>query len=63
MKRLYELLYSQKIQAKKTNDRWVIPATAIESRLKERESSRLRVHHEYRNTRVREHGGEVAVGA
>jgi hypothetical protein len=63
MKRLYELLYSQKIQAKKINDRWVIPATAIESRLKERESRRLRVQHEYRNTRVRDHGVEVAVGA
>ncbi len=63
MKRLYELLYSQKIQATKTNDRWAIPASAIESRLKERESRRLRVQHKYSNTTVRDRRGEVAVSA
>jgi predicted transcriptional regulator len=60
MKRLYELLYSQKIEATKTNDRWAIPVSAIECRLKERETRRLRVQHAYRNTRVRDHGGEVS---
>ena len=54
MKRLYELLYSQKIQATKTNDRWAIPASAIESRLKERKSKRPSVHCEYKNTTVKD---------
>ena len=40
IERLYELLYSQKIAATKTNDRWVIPASSIESRLQQREAQR-----------------------
>jgi len=38
MKRLYELLYSQKIPATKRKGRWLIASETIEARLKERES-------------------------
>lgn len=37
MKRIYELLYSQKLRAAKVKGRWAIPASEIESRLKQRE--------------------------
>lgn len=35
MKRLYELLYAQKIPATKVKSRWAIPASAVESRVRE----------------------------
>jgi excisionase family DNA binding protein len=38
MKRLYELLYSQKIAASKRKGRWQIESETIEARLKERNS-------------------------
>jgi excisionase family DNA binding protein len=61
MKRLYELLYSQKIEATKTNDRWAIPASAIESRLKQREEKRRSGQNRHRNTEPREQREAVAV--
>jgi hypothetical protein len=38
MKRIYELLYSQKLRATKTKGRWAIPVSEIESRLRQREA-------------------------
>ncbi len=38
MKRIYELLYSQKIPATKRKGRWLIASDVIEARLKEREN-------------------------
>jgi excisionase family DNA binding protein len=38
MKRLYDLLYSQKIAATKRKGRWQIASETIEARLKERNS-------------------------
>lgn len=38
MKRLYDLLYAQKIQATKRRGRWLIASETVEARLKEREN-------------------------
>lgn len=38
MKRLYDLLYAQKIPATKRQGRWLIASEIIEARIKEREA-------------------------
>ena len=38
MKRIYELLYSGKLAASKRNNHWLIRGSAIEERLKRRET-------------------------